>query len=349
LSYLQRNDLQRNTRRAFAGVLAVLSCLLCQAGAGAEGEAPVEPRTLSIEELRARYAGPESRYLQIGDVSLHYQDEGSGPVVLLLHASYHSLRTWDQLAGRLIRDGYRVVRFDFPTAGLSNDETPAPPEGFSMMGRYVESVEQIVSHLQLERFALIGTSSGGATAFRYASTHPEQIERLVLINTAGMPRIPRTDPLRERASTARWAGMKTRPREFWEVGLSQNFFGAPIPGWMVDQSYDFARLEGRADKAAEYRYSTGDPQAILGRISAPTLILWGKSNPTVMHLEADVIQHWMTGAPSMIVKYEGLGHYPYVEDIDAVYPDVAAFLSGGLDAQLRRTTLLAPGEDCDCP
>jgi pimeloyl-ACP methyl ester carboxylesterase len=335
--------------RAFPVLLAALFCLPWQTVAAAEGEAPVEPPTLSIEELRARYEGPESKYLQIGDVSLHYQDEGSGPAVLLLHASYHSLRTWDQLAERLIEDGYRVVRFDFPTAGLSNDETPAPPEGFSMMGRYVESVEQIVSHLQLDRFTLIGTSSGGATAFRYASTYPEQIERFVLINTAGMPRIPRTDPLRERASTARWAGMKIRPREFWEVGLSQNFFGAPIPEWMVDQSYDFARLEGRADKAAEYKYATGDPRAILSRISAPTLILWGKSNPTVMHLEADVIQHWMTGAFSTIVKYDGLGHYPYVEDIDAVYPDVAAFLSGELDTRLRRTTLMPLGEDCDCP
>lgn len=346
---IQRNHLQRSTLRTLAVLLFALPCLLWQTSAAADEEAPVAPPTLTIEELRVRHEVPESKYLQVGDVSLHYEDEGSGPVVLLLHASYHSLRTWDQLAGRLIRDGYRVVRFDFPTAGLSNDETPAPPEGFSMMGRYVGSVEQIVSHLQLEHFTLIGTSSGGATAFRYASTHPEQIDRLVLIGIAGMPRIPRTDPLRDRASTAKWAGMKVRPREFWEFSLSQNFFGAPVPDWMVDQAYDFARLEGRADKAEEYRYTTGDPQAILGQISAPTLILWGKSNPTVMHLEADVIQHWMTGAPSMIVKYESLGHYPYVEDIDAVYPDVAAFLSGALDAELRRTTMLGPGGNCDCP
>jgi hypothetical protein len=74
--------------------------------------------------------------------------------------------------------------------------------------------------------------------------------------------------------------------------------------------------------------------------------MWGKSNPTVMHLEADVIQHWMTGAPSAVRKYEGLGHYPYVEDLDAIYPDLAAFIAGEMDSELRRTALLRA--DCDC-
>lgn len=345
LSKYAKSSLGRRPRAPLGLLLTGLLTLASAASLAADEVAPVP--TLTLEELRERHASPESKYLQLGGISLHYQDEGSGPVVLLMHASYHSLRTWDQLAERL-KDRYRVVRFDFPTAGLSDDATPTPPKKFSMMGRYLESAEGLVEALGIERFSLIGTSSGGAVAFRYASAHPEQVERLVLINTAGMPRIPRTDPLRERASTAKWAGMKVRPREFWEVGLSQNFFGSEIPEWMVDQSYDFARLEGRADKAADYQYATGDPKAMLSSITAPSLILWGKDNPTVMHLEADVIQHWMTGAPSMVIKYEGLGHYPYVEDIDAVYPDIAAFLAGDLDDDLRQTTMVAPGDACDC-
>jgi pimeloyl-ACP methyl ester carboxylesterase len=304
--------------------------------------------TLTAAELRAKYALPNSRFMDVDGVDLHYVDEGEGPAVMLLHASYHSLRTWDALAARL-RENYRVVRFDFPSAGLSVDKKPTPPEKFSMMGRYVDTIERVAERLELGRFALVATSSGGSAGFRFASRNPDRVERLVLINTAGMPRIPRTDPLRERAATAKWAGMKVRPREFWEVGLSSNFLGPnEPPAWVIDQAYDYARREGRAEKVADYVYSTGDPQAILAGISSPTLIMWGKSNPTVMHLEADVIQHWMTGAPTAIRKYEGLGHYPYVEDLDAMYPDLAAFLAGDLDGELRRTTMLEAGAGCDC-
>ena len=312
----------------------------------AETEAAVP--TLALAELRAKYTLPQSRFMQADGMDLHYVDEGSGPVVLLLHASYQSLRAWDDLAARL-REDYRVVRFDFPNAGLSADSKPVPPEKFTMMGRYQDAVSAIVDGLGLERFALVATSSGGAAGFRFTSRNPDQVERLVLINTAGMPRIPRTDPLRDRPSTAKWAGMEVRPREFWEFGLSENFIAPHTPpAWIVDQAFDYARREGRAAMARNYVYRTGDPKTILGNITSPTLIMWGKSNPTVMHLEADVIQHWMTGAPTMVRKYEGLGHYPYVEDLDAIWPDLSAFLAGELDADLRRTALLRPGVACDC-
>jgi len=323
------------------GLLSML-CALVAGTAGADEMSPV-PK-LTIEELRTKYALPQSRFVDLDGINLHYVDEGEGPVVMLLHASYHSLRTWDALAERL-KQNYRVVRFDFPSAGLSVDNKPAPPEKFSMMGRYVDTIGNLARHLELDRFALIATSSGGAAGFRYTSANPDKVERLVLINTAGMPRIPRNDPLRERASSAKWAGMAVRPREFWAFGMSENFI-APNepPDWLIDQAFDYARREGRAEKAAQYAYSTGDPKSILGRITSPTMIMWGKSNPTVMHLEADVIQHWMTGAPTTIRKYEGLGHYPYIEDLDAIYPDLAAFLAGELDPELRQTVMMKVGE-----
>ena len=112
--------------------------------------------------------------------------------------------------------------------------------------------------------------------------------------------------------------------------------------------FDFNRRSGALNQLSKYRFSTGDPRSILAGIEAPTLIMWGKDNPVVMHLEADVMQHWMNSAPTTIRKYPGLGHYPYVEDIDAVYPDLAAFLDGELDDELRQTTMVKPDLGCGC-
>ena len=307
-----------------------------------------EVSTLTLAELREKYELPNSRYVDVDGVEVHYVDEGSGPPVVFLHASYNGLHSWEYVTSRL-KQRYRRVRFDFPNYGLSGSETkPTPADKFHLIERNYEILSGFVDKLELASFALVGTSSGGSVAFRYAARHPERVQRLILINSAGMPRTPNTDPLRQRLKFAKWEAMPVKPREFWELSSTENFIPPhTAPDWWLDQVYDFNRREGAFEEQKRYRFSTGDPKTLFSQIQAPTLIMWGKDNPVVMHLEADVMQLWMTGAPSLIRKYKGLGHYPYVEDIDAVYPDIAAFLDGRLDAELRRTARVRASADCD--
>ena len=296
-----------------------------------------EPAQISLQDLREKYADGGSRFVAIDGADIHYRDEGQGPVVVLLHASYFNLSTWDGLTEEL-KTNYRVIRFDFPNAGLSGPETKEPPGGrFNLIERNVEILSGLVDELDLEQFALVATSSGGSVGFRYAARFPERVTRLVLINSAGMPRTARTDPNRARPETAQWDDMPVKPREFWEFSVNQNFpSDADAPAWMIDLAYDVNR-RAATTPVSKYFFETGDPKTILSAIQAPTLILWGMANPTVMHLEADVIEHWMTSAPTFIKKYEGLGHYPYIEAPARVIPDIAQFLTGAWDDRLRQT------------
>ena len=292
---------------------------------------------ISLEDLRKKYANAGSRFATIDGADIHYRDEGQGPVVVLLHASYFNLLAWDQLTEEL-QTGHRVIRLDFPNVGLSGPETREPPGGkFNLIERNVEILGGLVEELDLDRFALVATSSGGSVGFRYASRNPERVTRLVLINSAGMPRTARTDPNRDRPEMAKWDDMPVKPREYWEFAVNQNFpSDADAPDWFIDLAYDVNRRT-ETTPVSKYFFETGDPKTILSNIQAPTLILWGKANPTVMHLEGDVIQHWMTSAPTFLKKYEGLGHYPYVEAPDQVIPDIAEFLAGAWDDRLRQT------------
>ncbi len=301
--------------------------------------------TLTLAELRAKYQLPNSRYMNLDGVDLHYVDEGSGQPIVLLHASYMGLRSWDGIASKL-KSGYRVIRLDFPNAGLSGPETKPVPSGkFNLIERNHEILVRFVNELRLSRIGLVGTSSGGSVAFRYAARNADRVQRLVLINSAGMPRTPQTDPLRERPEYTEWLKMRVKPREFWAASLKETFIHPhKAPEWLVDQEYDFRRRDGLEQTLVDdYVFTTGDTEAILAGIRAPTLIMWGKANPIVMHLEADVFAFWMTGAPTLIRKFEGLGHYPYVEDEQAISTDLVAFFRGELDDDLRRTIRARPG------
>lgn len=311
-----------------AAIPIALTCLVAVAA---------EPDPLTLTELRERYADPQSRFETVDGVEIHYKDEGTGPAVVLFHASYMNLRSWDALT-EVLKDDYRVVRFDFPNTGLSGAETKEPEGGkFNLIERNVEVAAALIDALDLGRVRLIATSSGGSAGFRYASYYPDRVERLVLINSAGMPRTAQTDPNRERAQEAQWREMTYRPRDFWEYGLGRNFTSdVSPPDWLLDSVFDMNRRKVPAGES-RYFFNTGDPQMILSKIEAPTMILWGKANPTVVHLEADVISYWMTSAPTLIKKYPGLGHYPYIEDPDTVIPDIARFLKGDFDEELRQT------------
>ncbi len=295
---------------------------------------------ISLEDLRAKYETPDSKYIMLDGIEVHYMDEGTGPVVVLSHASFHSLRAWDDMVEDLKKD-FRIIRFDFPNAGLT---------GFDPQQRY--SVEQnqemitlLTEALGVERFDLIGTSSGGTVAFRYAANHPEKVNRLILINSAGMPRTALTNPNRERGTAFdRWVRSYHQSKDWWRQSLSLNVTSKPPSEEHIEMTYDMNRRAERAEPARIFRrnYITGDPSVVLDDIKAPTLILWGMENPTVMHLEANIIQLWMTGAPTIVKKYDRLGHYPYIEEPKLVADDVRAFLSGDWDDQLRQTQRVKP-------
>jgi len=291
---------------------------------------------ISVEELKTKYQLPNSQFMDIDGVELHYVDEGEGPAVVMLHASFHSLRSWDSMAEAL-KKKFRVIRFDFPIAGLSGF---APGQSYSME-HDMELLDQLTKALGVESFSIIATSSGGTVGFRYTAMHPDQITRLVLINSAGMPRTRVTNPNRTRGSAIRrWVQSHYKSRAYWKGNLVNTFTSMMPPEDLVQMVYDMNRRQG-LNKAAMMKrrnYRTGDPETMLKGVQAPTMIAWGMENPIVMHLEANIFSLWITNAPTLVKKYPDVGHYLYLEIADTVEADILSFLSGDLDDQLRQTS-----------
>ncbi|HZX63804.1 MAG TPA: alpha/beta hydrolase, partial [Myxococcales bacterium] len=108
---------------------------------------------IPLQDLKGRYAGAASRFLDIGGLQVHYRDEGDGPPLLLLHGTGSSLHTWDGWAGAL-RDRFRVIRMDLPGFGLTG---PNKDDDYRISS-YVEFVEAFRKRLGLDTFALAGNS-----------------------------------------------------------------------------------------------------------------------------------------------------------------------------------------------
>ena len=107
---------------------------------------------------------------------LHRRDEGSGPVVVLLHAGVADLRMWDAQVDALVAD-HRVVRPDLRGYGQSPLKS-----GATYTYTDADDVLALLGALEVDRFALVGASYGGWVALQVATAAPERVECLVLLD-----------------------------------------------------------------------------------------------------------------------------------------------------------------------
>jgi len=291
-----------------------------------------KPAYLTVEQLRAKYRDPASRFMTIKGVEVHYKDEGprNAPVLLMVHGSVSTLRTWDATTARL-KNRYRIIRFDIPGYGLSgriSDEVAANVQP-------VEITEGLVDALKVKKLTFVGVSSGGTMGMYLAAKRPELVQRLILSNTPSDP--VKTDHLVMPQSfldaTARSkANNGFQDMDFWNNYLSY-FAGDPkrISAKTRAEYYDFnRRVPEKYPIALVARIGDGKQATIeMAKVKAPTLLLWGNADPLLPEAAANAITRYLGSATISRVLMNDVGHYPPLEVGDRIAQLIAAYVEAG--------------------
>ena len=283
-------------------------------------------RDIPAEVLEAKYTTPASRFLNVDGVRIHYRDEGSGPPLVLVHANFASLLSWDESVASL-KATHRVLRFDMTGHGLTGPD----PSGDYSLERTVELTSRFVDALQLKRFSIGGTSLGGTVALHYTAAHPERIERLILLSPGSLEG---RSMQREGRTVPEWADILTYiapPRALARFMLTSRF-GDPsrVDDKLIDQWYEMWMREGQrpAILARLRSYSSADIGKVTAAISVPTLILWGEENPQAPVEQAEELRTMLGSAPGVtIVTYPGIGHMAAEEAGTLVARDIQNWLA----------------------
>lgn len=280
-----------------------------------------------VDALKARWARPPSRFLDLDGMQVHLRDEGPAddpsPIVLI-HGTGSSLHAWDGWADRL-RGDRRVIRFDRPGFGLTGPN----PTGDYSMGYYGGFVARLLDRLGVGRFVAAGVSSGGCVAWHVALACPGRVDRLILIAASGYPREAPL-PIGLRASRLRVLGpLRARMLPRWLVEASvRGLFGDPsrVTPELVDRNYEITLRAGNRRALGETlrQADAGTDAAAIRRIAAPTLILWGDRDAVMPPGQARRFHADIAG--SELVLFPGLGHVPNEEDPDATVAALRRFL-----------------------
>lgn len=278
----------------------------------------------------------EPRYLQAGDVRLHYVDEGprDAPPLLMLHGN----PTWSYMYRRPIAElaaaGHRCVAFDH--MGFGRSDKPPYLTGYSLEA-HVQNTLALIDDLDLRDVLLVGHDWGGPIGLGAALERRDRLRGLALMNTWA------------------WELPSFLPpflREFRTDGLGEilalggNLFVESIPGGMHRRDTDPLMMEAyrapfpnywsrvaplafqREIPLTERDRSSGLMGAIhegLPQLDQPLLLVWGMRDPVFQPVFLD---QWRELFPAArVVELDAAAHYLVEDDPDAVTAALAGFAS----------------------
>jgi proline iminopeptidase len=282
--------------------------------------------------------GAQEGSIQRDGFSLYYYAEGSGTPIIFLGGGPGIEVDYMKPAAELFPPQYQRVFLEQRGSGRSR---PVKLTAENMSLRLmVEDLEALRRHLKLDRVMLAGHSWGGMLAMAYASSHPENVDRLVLIESGGP-----TQEFRQRFSDNIQARLHSEDKEaqrYWidaaKHGVesdtaAREALRAITPGYFFDRAKGlaFAAAQPRgglhqdallllnADLAKSYDLRDG-----LRQLLRPVLIIEGHQDPIGEqngrgHSRVD--SFFDTSLP------DRCGHFPWIEQPDKMRAVVAEFLT----------------------
>ena len=124
----------------------------------------------------------QGKTLQMGYMDVAALGKANGRTVVLMHGKNFCAATWDSSIQALSEAGYRVIAPD--QIGFC---TSSKPDNYQYsFQQLATNTQQLLKALGIQKATLLGHSTGGMLATRFALLYPEQVDQLALVNPIGL-------------------------------------------------------------------------------------------------------------------------------------------------------------------
>ena len=253
-------------------------------------------------------------FAKVNGIDLYYESTGTGPPVVLAHGvgGNHAI-WWKQV--KYFSQWYQVINFDHRGFGLTSDV-----EGGPGRAAFVDDLEALLDHLEIEKATLVAQSMGGRTCLGFSVKRPERVQALVMAATTGF--FEATGALAARQEVVRKA---TEALVQAERVLSPSFRQRDAAGtelYLKISGFNpstQARLAGATMSQVSGPSVADITEADLARVTMPVRFIGGEDDvlqpPDVLEMTCALFPN------ASIIKVPQCGHSMYFE-----MPDVFNFL-----------------------
>lgn len=261
---------------------------------------------------------PQDRYIKVGKINTRYWAEGNqGPTVILIHGIGQYIESWlpsfDVLAAK-----HRVYAVDLPGHG----RTDKPLNVSYKIADLAQFVKDFMATLGIEHAHVVGHSLGGAIGTRLALLQSTVVDKLVLVNSAGLGQegtmvlriisVPILGELLTRPSrsgSADFAKMVVYdPAVMTEELIELSYQMSLLP----DMQKSFLRvLRANANLFGQHKSMYSPNVRGLPSITKPVLVVWGRQDQIIPVAHAEVAKK---DFPDVRVQiFDNCGHFPMLE------------------------------------
>jgi len=265
------------------------------------------------------------KFVDLNGRRTHYLEKGKGKPVILLHGFFYDSYLWAENIDALAEQ-FKVYALDLWGCGYSTRE---PLDyGYPL---YTEQVRQFMDALDIHSASLVGQSMGGGTAILFCLQHRDRVDKLVLVDAAGLPNplpimarffnLPHVGEflLNLKTDSIRKAGLRTSfvhnerlltPDYFEKVTRAHKIRGSTEIGMAIQRRQFFDKLSHEIER--------------LGQMDIPTLIVWGREDKAIPLARGREMQHILKGSRLEILNHAG--HVPNFERAEEFNQLVLEFL-----------------------
>ena len=246
--------------------------------------------------------------ITIDNQMIFYEEQGTGPAVLLLHGWGTDGTLFAPLMGLLARR-YRVLAPDFPGFGKS----PEPPSPWNVDG-YADLVLGFLAALGIAECALLGHSFGGRVILKLCARGLEtpRFTKVILVGAAGI----------KPASSQKASGRAKRYQ------LAKKIL-KPFPKLMEAARNHYGSADYRAATPMMRQVLVNtvneDLTGLLPSVRQETLLIWGRNDEQTPLSDGQLMEKQMPNAGLVIL--ENAGHYAFIEQQAQFLRVMASFMN----------------------
>jgi pimeloyl-ACP methyl ester carboxylesterase len=273
---------------------------------------------------------------QVDGLRLFYREAGpkTAPTLVLLHGFPSSSREFDTLIP-LLATQYHLIAPDFPGFGQSDAPSPASyPYNFDHLAQTTTS---LLDQLKIEKYSLYLHDYGGPVGFRMMVAHPERLQALIVQNANAYEE--GLGP-KWKAIAGYWADREGHPEVFdafmsFQATEQRHTAGTSHPERYNPDTWtdEFAHLSRPGQRVIQaellYDYRTNVAsypawQAWLRQHKPPTLVAWGRNDPSFIAAGGDAFAR---DVPQAEIHQVDAGHFAFDEQVDEIATLIQAFLA----------------------
>ncbi|MGY0233212.1 alpha/beta fold hydrolase [Longispora urticae] len=248
-----------------------------------------------------------TKFLDLPDGRLSYDDQGEGPLVVCVPAMIGLRSEFRHTTPLLVAAGFRVVTVDI--RGMGEASVTWPAYGSGPTGH---DVLALVRHLDAGPALVVGCSSGAGSAVVAAATAPELVSGIVLLSPFVRDAKGGLAMTLVRAA-ARIPGVAGA---LWKSHYVQMYPGVKPADFDQERARLAANLaqpgRGAVAKAYICDMTHAEAESLLPRVTAPTTVVMGTADPDFPDPAAEAA--WVAETlGGRLVMVEGAGHHPHAQ------------------------------------